>query len=125
MPKNTAIPIALAHLRAGAAGDDQRQDAQDEREGRHQDRTEPQPCSLHDRLHRPLALGLQLAGELDDQDRILGGQADENDEADLRQDVDVSTQHRTPAIAASRHIGTISTIASGRLQLAYCAASTR
>jgi hypothetical protein len=31
---------------------------------------------------------LLLARELDDQDRVLGSQPDENNEADLRQDVD-------------------------------------
>ena len=36
-----------------------------------------------------LALLLGLLGELDDQDGVLGGQADQHDEADLRQDVDV------------------------------------
>ena len=34
------------------------------------------------------ALVLLLPGELDDQDGVLGGQADQHDEADLRQDVD-------------------------------------
>src|SRR6516164_7899523 len=43
-------------------------------------------------VHRGFAGGdtflFLLARELDDQDGVLGGQADENDEADLRQDVD-------------------------------------
>ena len=40
------------------------------------------------RLRRRLPPSSCLARELDDQDRVLGSQADENDEADLRQDVD-------------------------------------
>ena len=31
----------------------------------------------------------------------------------------------TPIMAASRHMGTISTTASGRVKASYCAASTR
>ena len=37
---------------------------------------------------------LALARELDDQDRVLGRQADQHDEADLGQDVDVHAAER-------------------------------
>ncbi len=40
------------------------------------------------------ALVLELLGELDDQDGVLGRQADEHDKADLREDVVVHA-HRT------------------------------
>ena len=45
-------------------------------------------------------------GELDDQDRVLGGQADEHDEADLRIDVDLQAaqpQRRQRAEQRQRH----------------------
>ena len=65
-------------------------------------------------------------GELDDQDRVLAGQADQHDEADLREDVDVHPRHdaRRPS-EQSRHIGTTRITASGSDQLSYWAASTR
>ena len=67
-------------------------------------------------------------GELDDQDGVLAGQADEHDEADLREDVDVRVcghRHQTPTIEPSRHIGTTRMTAKGSVQLSYWAASTR
>ena len=39
--------------------------------------------------HRIAPLVLELARELDDQNRVLGRQADQHDEADLGEDVDV------------------------------------
>ena len=86
-----------------------------------------------------------VLGELDDQDRVLAGQADQHHEADLGEDVDVGlgagpgdenvqdllqkpeddrhgrdAQHR-----ANKHMGTTRITASGIDQLSYWAASTR
>ena len=47
MPENTATPIALTHLAAGAVRDHQRHHAHDERERRHQDRPQAQPAGFH------------------------------------------------------------------------------
>ena len=64
--------------------------------------------------------------ELDDQDGVLAREADEHEEADLREDVVVAAleldARRAPA---SSDIGTIRMMASGSEKLSYCAASTR
>ena len=86
----------LAQLRAGADRPDQRHDAEDEGERRHQDRPQPQPRRLDRRRPAVAAPVLELLGKLDDQDRVLGGEADEHDEAHLREDVVVlPAQHDT------------------------------
>ena len=85
MPKKTAMPIAWRISGTGSGRSDKRQHAQDEREGGHQDRSETQPRSLADGLNDAVALIFQMTGDLDDQDGVLGGRADENDEADLGQ----------------------------------------
>ena len=98
----------------------------DERERRHQDRAKTYTCRMHGRFLRIHAfVVLPLLGKLDDQDRVLGGQPKEHNKSDLREDVDRHCPMVRPVVAASRHIGTISTIASGIFQLSYCAASTR
>jgi hypothetical protein len=40
------------------------------------------------RLHRALAFPLFLARKLNDQDRVLGSQSDEDDKTDLTQNID-------------------------------------
>ena len=59
----------------------------------------------------------ELAREFHDQDGILRRQADQHDQADLREDVVVALVSHTPVIAASRPIGTIIRIASGSVRL--------
>src|SRR5262249_49306144 len=72
---------------AGARRDPQRRAAQDERDRSHEQRPAAQSHSLESGFHQPAALfGFHL-GELDDQDRVLRREADEDDEADLRVDV--------------------------------------
>ena len=44
-------------------------------------------AAIYRGLEAGLAAFLGLLGELDDQDGVLGGQADQHDKADLRQDV--------------------------------------
>ena len=72
------------------------------------------------------ALVAPPAGELDDEDGVLGGKRDQHDQADLREDVVVHARAgHTPLMRARTHIGTIRMTASGSVQLSYCAASTR
>jgi len=80
-----------AHLRAGAGGQHQRHHAHDEGHRCHQDRAQPQIGWLQWPLEpakRPA--NSSSAGELDDQDRVLGGKPDQNDQADLGKDVIVA-----------------------------------
>ena len=89
----------MAHLRTGPHRDGQRQHAEDEGEGGHQDRTEPHPGRLDGSLGARLALRLALAGEFHDQDGVLCRQPDQHDESHLGQDVDV---HAAEEQAADR-----------------------
>ena len=122
-----------AHLGPGAPPDQERNHAENEGEGGHDDRPQAEVAGLHGGLApRCARLALPL-GELDDQDCILAGQADQHDEADLREDVDVGlggagnrivqmaadanrmprARACTPKIALSRHMGTTRITASG------------
>src|SRR5262249_43452960 len=76
-----------AHLGPGAGRRDQGDDAEDEGERRHDDRPQPGATGLDDRLVARLPLFLELLGELHDQDGVLGGEADQYDQTDLREDV--------------------------------------
>ena len=78
----------MPDLSSGARGQHQRHDAHDEGHGGHEDGAEPQVRGLeHGRFRIPSVLLLQMLGELHDQDRVLAGEADEHQEADLREDV--------------------------------------
>src|SRR6202451_3016743 len=77
----------LAQFGAGADRPDQRRDAEDEGERSHQDRAEPQPRRLDRSLPAGTALVFELAGEFDDQDGVLGRQANQHHEADLGEGV--------------------------------------
>ena len=125
------MPMTLRAFGAGAGRGEQRHDAEDEREGRHQDRPEPQPGRFERGRHRILALLAQHLRELDDQDRVLRRQADQHDQADLREDVvDVALRvlPRRPTGRSTRRrrrTGVPSSTLNGSPQLSYCAASTR
>src|SRR5688572_18965049 len=73
----------MASFLPGATGEHQRHDAQDEGEGRHQDRPQPDAGRLDRRFDYGESLLAKLLGELDDQDRVLRRQADQHDEPDL------------------------------------------
>src|SRR4029077_16496192 len=62
-------------------------DAEDEGEEAHEDGPQPDARRLDRRLDRRAAAGAELLGELDDQDRVLGRQADQHHQADLAVDV--------------------------------------
>ena len=88
MPKKTATPSAWRISAPAPLAKASGRDAEDEGEGGHQDRPQPGAAGLRGGLV-PLeaVLQLALAGELDDQDGVLGRQADQHDQADLGQDV--------------------------------------
>ena len=73
--------------RTGAARDGERRHAQDEREGRHEDGTEPLARRFSGRLEHPDALRAQRVGELHDQDRVLGREPDHGNQSHLEVDV--------------------------------------
>ena len=77
----------MAHFASSPVRQDQRHDAHDERERGHQDRPQAQPASLDSRLNDPHAVVIAFARKLDDQNRVLARQADEDDESYLREDV--------------------------------------
>ena len=88
MPQNTAVPSAMRISAPAPVAMYERHHAQDEGERGHQDR--PQAQAGRPRPPpgtRSMPCSSQLAGELDDQDGVLGRQADQHDEADLREDV--------------------------------------
>ena len=87
MPPATAVPTELRARRPGARRERKRHDAENERERRHENRPQPDARGLDRRIEDRHALLAQLLGELDDQNRVLGGQADEHDEPDLTEHV--------------------------------------
>src|ERR1700758_3371570 len=79
----------LPHLRACPGRHNQREDAEDESEGGHQDGAEPGPGSgCRSLLAFITILVLPLPCELHDENGVLRRQADQNHKADLGQDVD-------------------------------------
>ena len=78
------MPIDFCALAPAPDAEHQRHDAQDEGERRHQDRPEAAAGGLDRRfLDRMPAVPAQGARELDDQDRVLGRERDQQDQADL------------------------------------------
>ena len=77
----------VAAIGSGAGGEEERADAEDEGDGGHQDGAEAEFGGFDGGFGDGAALLEELLGELDDEDRVFDGEADEHDEADL--DVDV------------------------------------
>src|ERR1700677_4130775 len=75
------------HFRAGAFGQNQRHDAENKGEGRHQDRTEAQTAGFDGGFHAAQAGILPLFGEFDDEDGVFAGQADQDDKSDLGENI--------------------------------------
>src|SRR5579875_713732 len=73
----------MAALRSGAAGEDQRQHAQNEGERGHQDGTQADASGLDRRFANREPFVAQLLGELDNQNPVLRGQADQHHQPDL------------------------------------------
>jgi hypothetical protein len=79
----------LTHFRSRPGRHGEREDAEDEGEGGHENRTKARPGGGRRSLLGLIAVHvLPLPGEFDDQDRVLRGQANEDHEADLGEDVD-------------------------------------
>src|ERR1700728_2161641 len=70
-PEEHRDPDRLAHFGTRAGRHHQRQHAEDKRKRRHQDRTQPQAAGLDHGFQPLAALVLDVAGEFDDQDRVL------------------------------------------------------
>jgi rRNA maturation protein Nop10 len=87
-------PQRATHLGPGPLRDHQREHAQDEGERRHNDRPQPHPGGFHGGLEQGGTLLLLVAGELDDEDGVLGRQAHQYHEANLHEDVDVHPGQR-------------------------------
>ena len=77
----------VTHLRAGADRCYQRHHAHDEGNRRHQDRPQPQAAGLDCRGDRRAPGKLKFARELHDQNRVLRRQPDQNEQANLGEDV--------------------------------------
>jgi len=95
-PEQYGCSQRLPHLCTGTGCDRKRGDAQDERQRGHQDRAEPRPCGMHRGFPGSAPLLFLLPRELDDQNRVLGSEANKHNEADLRKDIDRHTPHEQP-----------------------------
>src|SRR3546814_785492 len=77
----------------GTGSNEERYHATDEGERRHDNGAQAQFHSFECRLKRGLALRFLLDRKLDDQDRVLGGQADDRDDANVEIDVGGQSPH--------------------------------
>ena len=99
---------------AGPGGEGQRQDAEEEGQRGHDDRTEPDLTACQGRLDQPLSLARRCPGELDDQDGVLGGQPQGGEKPDLEIDVIGQPAQRTwPALPPITPSGSISRLTMG------------
>ena len=90
-------PQRLPHFRSGPGCEHKRSDTEDEGERCHQDRPQSRPRGMNGGLRGGASSVLRLPRKLDDQDRVLGRQTHEHDEADLSQDVDVHAAQQQAA----------------------------
>src|SRR6185437_1216215 len=90
----------LAGDAAGAGGDPKRNAAEDEGKGRHDDGTEAETGGAECGVGDGLALFVVADGELDDEDGVLRGKADEHDEADGGEDVVFKRAHGEGEVGA-------------------------
>ena len=78
----------LAHFSTGAAAEYEWQDAEYEGKGSHKDWTQSQAAGFDRGGEAVLLISvLDLFGELDDEDGVFAGEADEHNKADLGKDV--------------------------------------
>src|SRR5690606_3478832 len=80
----------LAHLAALAAVQQQRQGAENGRQGGHQDRPEAQQAGLADGRQGSAALALQLQRQVDHQDGVLHDDADQQEQAQQRDQAELA-----------------------------------
>ena len=100
MPPATAVPTECRASRPAPLANDERHDAEDEGERRHQNRPQPDARGFDRRVGDRHAARAQLLGELDDQNAVLRRQADQHHQADLA--VDVVDQAAAPLRRAAR-----------------------
>src|SRR5215472_12465337 len=82
-PKQHRRAQRLAHFGTGTGCNCEGCHTQDERERGHQNRAKPRASGVHGGFTGGCAVFLLLTRELDNQDRVLGGQTDKNDKANL------------------------------------------
>ena len=87
MPPKTTVPRDCWLAAPAPAGRHERHDAQDERDRSHHDRPKAPARGFDRRIDGRHALRLELPRELDDQDRVLGGERDHQHQADLRVEI--------------------------------------
>ena len=90
MPANTVMPVTARTSLPAPCAEHQRHRAGDERDRGHHDRPQPQAAGFERGLDDALALQLELARELDDQDRVLAREPHQHDQPDLHEDVVVA-----------------------------------
>ena len=117
MPPNTGVPTARRLRRRRPLAITSGTRPEDEGEARHHHRAEAQPRALDRGLDDRLALLALLDRELDDQDRVLGGERDQHDEADLGVDVEVEPATTAPRDGAEHADVTESSTGIGMFQL--------
>src|SRR5262245_25619466 len=83
----------VPHLGAGTAGENERHDAHDERERRHENGTETNAACLERGRQSIVAATLEIPRELDDQNRVLARETDQYEQSDLRENVVVTACH--------------------------------
>src|SRR5207249_5953679 len=75
----------LAHFRARATSQHQRHNPKNESETRHKDRPQTEAGGFDRGVGDAFSRFLGLFRELDDENRVLAGKTDEDDETDLRE----------------------------------------
>ncbi len=95
IPVETDIPIDLRALAPAPVASTSGKHPKDEREGRHQDRPQPRTSRTDRRVHDGSAMQQSLLPRnLDDQDRVLGAQRDQQHQPDLGIQVVVHPERR-------------------------------
>jgi hypothetical protein len=125
MPPATAGADRIARRRASAGGERQRHDAEDECERRHQDRPEADARRLDRRIHDRQSALAQLLGELDDQDRVLRRETDEEHQPTWQNTSLLNPRKSCAESAPNTASGTPSRMINGRMNDSYWAESTR
>src|ERR1700733_14968120 len=77
----------VASVFSSAARGNQGDNPQDESQRRHKNRTQPDACGFDGGVEDRHTASAQLLGEFDDQDGVLGREADQHDESHLAEDV--------------------------------------
>ena len=87
MPENTAVPSVWRSSAPAPIAQTSGITPRMKAKRRHQDRPQAQARRLDRGVEAVAAAVLELLGEFDDQNGVLGRKADQHDEADLREDV--------------------------------------